>query len=202
MDMSFLWKAIVLILSGIILLRIAGRKSISQMTLAQTVVMISIGTVIVQPIVNKSVVKAVVGAAAFVAVILILEYLQLKFNWFETALSGKSKTVVVNGKLDIKNMKKLRLTADQLEMRLRGKGITRFQDLKVATIEPNGLLGYELKEDAKPVTVGELKKILNSYGLQQQDSNQKGNESSATNQQNIFTEINSSKDQNHADYLQ
>ncbi|WP_053364562.1 YetF domain-containing protein [Bacillus sp. FJAT-27251] len=200
--MSFLWKAIVLILSGIILLRIAGRKSISQMTLAQTVVMISIGTVIVQPIVNKSVVKAVVGAAAFVAVILILEYLQLKFNWFETALSGKSKTVVVNGKLDIKNMKKLRLTADQLEMRLRGKGITRFQDLKVATIEPNGLLGYELKEDAKPVTVGELKKILNSYGLQQQDSNQKGNESSATNQQNIFTEINSSKDQNHADYLQ
>ncbi|WP_420912366.1 YetF domain-containing protein [Mesobacillus campisalis] len=88
-------------------------------------------------------------------------------------------------------------------MRLRGQGITRFQDLKIATIEPNGLLGYELKEDAKPVTVGELKKILNSYGLQQQDSNQKSTESkNQDNQQDIFTEINSSKDQGHADYLQ
>ncbi|WP_420912367.1 hypothetical protein [Mesobacillus campisalis] len=75
MDMSFLWKSVVLILSGIILLRIVGRKSISQMTLAQTVVMISIGTVIVQPIVNKSVVKAALGAASFVVVILILEFL-------------------------------------------------------------------------------------------------------------------------------
>jgi len=141
MDMSFLWKAIVLILSGIILLRIAGRKSISQMTLAQTVVMISIGTVIVQPIVNKSVAKAALGAASFVAVILILEFLQMKFNWFETALTGKAKTVVVNGKLDIKNMKKLRLTADQLEMRLRGKGITRFRTLKLPRLNRTACWG-------------------------------------------------------------
>jgi uncharacterized membrane protein YcaP (DUF421 family) len=51
MDLSFIWKPFLLIISGILLLRISGRKSISQMTLAQTVVMISIGTIIVQPIV-------------------------------------------------------------------------------------------------------------------------------------------------------
>ncbi|PAK40199.1 hypothetical protein CHH47_29345, partial [Priestia megaterium] len=56
--MNFIWQSIVLILAGILLLRIAGRKSIAQMTLAQTVVMISLGTIIVQPIVEKSMVKA------------------------------------------------------------------------------------------------------------------------------------------------
>ena len=45
--MNFIWQSVILILTGILLLRIAGRKSIAQMTLAQTVVMISLGTIIV-----------------------------------------------------------------------------------------------------------------------------------------------------------
>lgn len=51
--MNFIWESFILILSGIFLLRLAGRKSISQMTLEQTVVIISIGTIIIQPIVEK-----------------------------------------------------------------------------------------------------------------------------------------------------
>ena len=163
MDFTFIWQTAFLILSGILLLRIAGRKSISQMTLAQTVVMISLGTIIVQPIVQKSMWKAIAGAAIFVAAIVILEYLQLKFNFFEKFITGKSKIIIQNGKLNIKNLKKLRLTVDQMEMRLRNKGITKLEDVKYATIEPNGQLGYELKDDAKPLTVGEFKKILNDY---------------------------------------
>lgn len=53
MEFSFIWKSAILILTGILLLRLSGRKSISQMTLAQTIIMISLGTIIVQPIVKK-----------------------------------------------------------------------------------------------------------------------------------------------------
>lgn len=42
---------------GILLLRLFGRKTISQMTIAQTIIMISLGTIIVQPIVEKSVME-------------------------------------------------------------------------------------------------------------------------------------------------
>jgi uncharacterized membrane protein YcaP (DUF421 family) len=149
---SFIWQSFVLILAGILLLRIAGRKSISQMTLAQTVVMISIGTIIVQPIVETSVVKAIIGAAIFVISVIILEYIQIKSNVFEKFITGKAKIVIENGTLNVQNLKKLRLTVDQLEMRIRNKGISKMDDVKTATIEPNGQLGYELKEDAKPLT--------------------------------------------------
>lgn len=88
------------------------------MTLAQTVVMISIGTIIVQPIVEKSIMRAIIGAAIFVVSIVILEYLQLKFNFTEKFITGKSKIVIENGTLNIQNLKKLRLTVDQLEMRM------------------------------------------------------------------------------------
>jgi uncharacterized membrane protein YcaP (DUF421 family) len=157
MDLSFIWQSFLLILAGILLLRISGRKSISQMTLAQTVVMISIGTIIVQPIVEKSVTKAIIGAAIFVVSIVILEYLQLKFNIFEKFITDKSKIVIENGVLNVQNLKKLRLTVDQLEMRMRNQGISKIEDVKMATIEPNGLLGYELNDNAKPLTVGEFK---------------------------------------------
>ncbi|MDQ1143717.1 uncharacterized membrane protein YcaP (DUF421 family) [Bacillus sp. SORGH_AS 510] len=195
MELSFIWKSFVLIIAGIFLLRIAGRKSISQMTLAQTIVMISIGTIIVQPIVEKSVLKAIVGAAIFVVSIVILEYVEIKFNIFEKFITGKSKIVIENGVLNTKNLKKLRLTVDQLEMRMRNQGIAKIEDVKTATLEANGLLGYELKDHAKPLTVGEFKKILDSYFQNQNPSPKRENE-------NIFEEINSLRPQNHPDYLQ
>ncbi|MBJ7967671.1 MULTISPECIES: DUF421 domain-containing protein [Bacillus cereus group] len=198
--MNFILEAFILILSGILLLRIAGRKSISQMTLAQTVVMISIGTIIVQPIVEKSVLKAIVSALIFVISVVILEYLQLKSNAFEKFITGKSKTVIENGILNVIALKKMRLTVDQLEMRLRNQGISKIEDVKTATLEPNGQLGYELKEDAKPLTVGDLKKLIQPQFLNQNImSNNVTDLQGKNNNLNIFQEINAHSHQEHHD---
>ncbi|MCS0671234.1 DUF421 domain-containing protein [Cytobacillus firmus] len=164
--MNFIWESVLLIFSGVLLLRVAGRKSISQMTLAQTVVMISIGTIIIQPIVETSVWKTIVAAAILIGSLILMEYLQVKFNFFEKFITGKSKIVIENGKLKTANMRKLRFTADQLEMRLRTSGITKISDVKMATFEPNGQLGYELMNDAKPLTVGEFKRLMGEMILQ------------------------------------
>jgi uncharacterized membrane protein YcaP (DUF421 family) len=201
MELSFIWKSLLLIISGILLLRISGRKSISQMTLAQTVVMISIGTIIVQPIVEKSVFRAIAAAAIFVAANIILEYVELKFNMFEKFITGKSKIVIENGKLDIQNLKKLRLTVDQLEMRMRNQGITKIEDVKTGTLEANGQLGYELNDDAKPLTVGEFKKLLELYLPALQSADLSRMQKASPVKENIFEEINSKKPQNHLDYL-
>ncbi|HDR6819433.1 DUF421 domain-containing protein [Bacillus thuringiensis] len=190
--MNFIWQSLILILAGILLLRIAGRKSISQMTLAQTVVMISIGTIIVQPIVEKSTIKAITSAFIFVVTVILLEYFQLKSNTFEKFITGKSKVVIENGRLNIENLTKLRLTVDQLEMRLRNQGISKIADVKTATLEPNGQLGYELKDEAKPLTVRDFHKIMHSYNQSLYDVH---NEQGENN--NIFQEIKNKNKNNH-----
>jgi len=199
--MSFVWQSFLLIVSGILLLRLAGRKSISQMTLAQTIVMISIGTIIVQPIVEKSVIKAVIGATIFVAAIIIIEYLEVKFTFFEKFITGKSKIVIENGMLQTKNLKKLRLTVDQLEMRLRNQGISKIEDVKFATIEPNGLLGYELNDNAKPLTVGEFKKLIDMYLPFVQAAKDSTQQTTSKEKGDIFEEIKERKTKDHPDYL-
>ena len=160
MGMDWIWKSAFLVIAGMILLRVAGRKSISQMSVATTVIMISIGTTIVQPIANNQLWRAVGSAAIFIAALLIIEYLQIKFNWLENLMSGRSKIVIENGQIISKNLRSVRMTVDQLEMRLRQNGVTNISDVKFATLEPNGQVGYELMQHAKPVTIGDLERIL------------------------------------------
>ncbi|RSL30783.1 DUF421 domain-containing protein [Salibacterium salarium] len=160
MDLHFIWESAVLVLTGILLLRVAGRKSISQMTLAQTVVMISIGSIIIQPIIEHSLWKTIIASAVFVGMLVLIEYLQLKFNTMEKFITGKAKMVIKDGVPQYENLKNLRFTIDVLEMRLRQQGVSKLEDVKTATLEPNGQLGYELKEDAKPLTVGKFKQMM------------------------------------------
>ncbi|MDF2926359.1 MAG: hypothetical protein K0R57_5273 [Paenibacillaceae bacterium] len=157
------WKSCVVILSAMVLLRIAGRKSISQMTIPTTVIMISIGTVIVQPIAEKSIWAALVAAVTFILILLLMEYLEVKWNWFENVMRGRAITIIRDGKLEVKELAKLRMTVDQLEMKLRQTGIARMEDLKTVTMETNGLIGYEYMPDAQPVTYGQMKSLLAQF---------------------------------------
>lgn len=176
-----IWKALLLILVAVVFLRITGRKSISQMTIAQTVIMISIGSLIVQPIIEKSIQRTIISAAVFSGFVIVIEYLQLKFNFLENLLSGKSKVVIEEGEILEKNLKKMRLTVDQLEMRLRQQGISKISDVKTATLEPNGQLGYELMRHAKPLTIGEFEEMLGNLIIKQNLP--------LTDEYNIFSEI-------------
>lgn len=73
---------------------------------------------------------------------------------------SKATLVIKDGEVLPESLKKLRLSVDQLEAKLRVKGISSFTDVKSATIEISGQIGYELMRHAKPVTVGELEKAL------------------------------------------
>ncbi|WP_026476411.1 DUF421 domain-containing protein [Alkaliphilus transvaalensis] len=158
--MHIIWESLLMVFTGTALLRITGRKSISQMTVAQTVIMISIGNIIVQPIIETSPWRTIVAASIFIIFLIIVEYLQVNFNLLENILTGKGIIVILNGQIVPENLRKLRFTVDQLEMRLRQQGITNISDVKTGTLEPNGQLGYELMPHAKPVTIGELQKMF------------------------------------------
>jgi uncharacterized membrane protein YcaP (DUF421 family) len=161
MNYQFVWKALLMVSVGFFLLRVAGRKSVSQLSIPTTVVMISIGSIIIQPFVEKGLWKTIGAAILFVVVLLIVEYLELRFDWAEHLFTGKSVVVVKDGQIVPEAMRRTRFTVDKLEVRLRQLGISKLTDVRTATLEPNGQLGFELMDHAKPLTVGEFKKWMN-----------------------------------------
>ncbi|WP_163969390.1 DUF421 domain-containing protein [Oceanobacillus halotolerans] len=161
MDLTWIWKAVVVVIGGTFLLRFAGRKSIAQMTLAQTVIMIAIGSLLIQPVAGDNIWRTLGAGAVLVLTLIFLEFVQVKGDPFEKLITGKSKVLIENGTINEKNLKKLRLTVDQLEMTLRQQNVQRIDDVKYATLEPNGQVGYILKEEAQTVTKKDLQLLRN-----------------------------------------
>lgn len=199
MDFNFIWQAMLIVLIGTILLRIAGRKTISEMTLAETVLMISIGTLIIQPVTSKSVWTSFLVGFILVLTLLVMEYAQLKSNRLEKIITGKSKVVIESGKINEKELLKIHMTVDQLEMHLRQNNIGSIDDVKIATIEPSGRLGFTLNERARPATKQDIERLQHSIDHlflhvtgQPTQSNGISKQESPTNNE-LFSEVNHTK---------
>lgn len=196
--MKLLWEPFIILVTGLLLLKLTGRKAIAQTTMPQLIVMLSLGTILVQPIAQKGIVRTLVVVGVFVVTLFLMEYLEMKMNGLETILTGKSKVVIENGTINVHELQKLRMSVDQLETRLRLNGISKIDEIKTATIEPNGELGYELIDEAKPLTKKEFKKLMDEYMLGVKESQSIGQEK---NESNIFAEIQGKNDE-HPKYLQ
>jgi uncharacterized membrane protein YcaP (DUF421 family) len=159
MELDWIWKSILIVAGGTLLLRIAGRKTIAQMTLAQTVIMIGIGSLLIQPVAGKNIWVTFGVGGILVLTLIVMEYGQLKSDLIEKFITGKAKVLIENGTLNQNNLRKLRLTVDQLEMQLRQLSVSKISDVQYATLEPNGRLGYTLKKEAQPSTVKDIQKL-------------------------------------------
>lgn len=188
MDYNLIWKTIIIFFVGKMILRIGGRKSISQMTITQTIVMVGIGSLLIQPIAEESIWGTLVIAFIFTLLMVISEYLEIKFDLLESFFSGKAVIVIENGEPNLKNLKKLRLTIDRLETRLRQNGISSMKDVKTGTIEVSGQLGYALKDDKKPLTKEDFITIMSEISQSNLLMNGYRN-TQEINSDNIFQEI-------------
>ncbi|WP_248924500.1 DUF421 domain-containing protein [Paenibacillus hamazuiensis] len=163
--MSYIWEALTILFIGFCLLRLAGKKTVAEMTGLEIITLLSIASVIGHAVSMEGIWETAVTLIIFVALLVTVQFLAIKYNFVEKLFMGRATIVIQDGKLLESNLRKLRMSVDQLETKLREKGIVSFSDVKMATIEMNGGLGYELMPEAKPVTVGELNRILSGLRL-------------------------------------
>ncbi|GAM16717.1 DUF421 domain-containing protein [Mesobacillus selenatarsenatis] len=196
MDLHFIWKAVVIVIGGVLILRLAGRKSVSQLTVAQTVMMVAVGSLIIQPVSERNIWITLVITLLMVITLIFIEYITLKYNVMETFIYGKSRLVVENGQLNEANLKKLRLTVDMLEVRLRQQNIKKFSDLQWATIESNGQLGFMLKPEKQYATKEDIQMLKSLIeGSQPSPPNMNNKSTPASGSDDIFKEV---KNQGHS----
>jgi len=161
LDFTLTWKTILTIIYGTLLLRIAGRKSLAQMTIAQTVVMLAVGTVLIEPLVGQEITNTFFVVAIVVGTLIVIEYSEIKFPFLKKLFTGEPVILIEDGQLNRENLKRVRMTIQQLEMELRQASISKVSDIKWATIEPNGRFGFVLKSELQPIGRYEYQYLLN-----------------------------------------
>ncbi|EQB86127.1 uncharacterized membrane protein YcaP (DUF421 family) [Clostridium punense] len=194
MNLDWIWQAILIFFVGTFILRIGGRKSISQMTISQTVVMIGLGSLLIQPITGNGLLITFIAAFILSVLMIITEYLEVKVDFLEKLFSGKAVIVVENGVPDMKKLRKLRLSIDRLETRLRQMGVSSISDIKYATIEVSGQLGYELMDNKKPLTKEDFQTLMAEISqVKGIIVNNQNNQQNSNENNDIFKEISSKK---------
>lgn len=159
-------QAVLYILSALILLRLSGKKTMSKMTPSEVVIMIGIGTLLVHPLKVKNSWLSIYHGALIIIGLIIYSFILLYFPVVKQIVMGNPILLIQDGKVIITNLKKARMTLDELKMRLRIKKINDISKVRMATLEVSGELGIELFPDDSFVTKKEfnqLKEAINLY---------------------------------------
>ena len=71
-------------------------------------------------------------------------------------MSGRPKTVILDGQIDQNALRTLRLTTADLMEALRGKDVFDPRDVSYAVVETNGSLSVALRPEKEPATLSDL----------------------------------------------
>ena len=139
--------------------RIMGKRQIGELQPLELVVTILLSEIAVIPMQDTDIpiLNSVIAVMLLVSFELILSVVTMKSPSFRKLLDGNPVTIIRNGKLDQKELKRLRFTVDDLMAALRQKDIFDITKVSYAVIETNGSLSINLKNGENPVTA----KMLN-----------------------------------------
>ncbi|MFT9846907.1 DUF421 domain-containing protein [Aneurinibacillus sp. REN35] len=138
----------------LLLARLMGKKQLSQLTFFDYVVGITIGSIAASMSVDQNVmiINGIIGLIIWGVVPILLGAAQLKSYKLRHIIDGSPTVVIRSGKILEQNMKKERMTADELMLSLREKGVFKVADVELAVMETNGALSVMRKTEADPVT--------------------------------------------------
>jgi uncharacterized membrane protein YcaP (DUF421 family) len=143
--------SLVMTLGSFFLIRFGGKKSVSQMTLPEMVIMISLGSLIITPFNRHFTILGILFCVAvFISVMLLLEFLTVKSTFMQKLIDSTPTLLVEDGQILYKNLMKERMSIEELHSRLRVKGISHVSDLRTCTLEIDGDIGYEEKKNYNP----------------------------------------------------
>lgn len=135
-----------------VLLRLMGKRELSEMTPFELLMLIVMGDLIQQGVTHNdfSVTGAVLAISTFAFWGLLLNAITYKWKRAEDVLDGRPSVLIQNGKLLHDGMGDNRLTIAEIESEMRLAGIAHVSDVAWAVLESNGKISFIRKDGAEP----------------------------------------------------
>lgn len=147
-------KCILIYILSLILSKLIGIKIISQMNFFDFIMGVSVGSMIAKIVIDKDhvVFSGITALLMFTALTIATSYLNLKSYTARRMMNAKTLILIENGRIIDKNVRKLKITVNELMMKLREKDVFNLEDVQFAIMERNGQLSVLIKANKKPVT--------------------------------------------------
>ena len=129
--------------------RIMGKREIGELSIMDFIVSIFIAEMIAISIenYNKSIFLSLIPIILLVIIQISISYLSMKNNNIRHLIDGEPSVIINKGKINFKEMKKIRYNLDDLLMQLRINSIKSIEEVDYAVLESNGKLSIFKKND-------------------------------------------------------
>jgi uncharacterized membrane protein YcaP (DUF421 family) len=148
MDLAI--RAIVLYVFVVFVMRIVGRRELSSLTAIDLVLLIVMGDAIQQGLTQDD--YSVTGAVIVVSTFAVLQvgsaYLGYRSRRIREVIEGRPVVLIDDGDVVDANLRRQRLTPDDLAEEMRLQQIMAFDDVRWAILEANGRISFIEKSTA------------------------------------------------------
>lgn len=151
--METVFRAVAVYFIVFVLLRLAGRRTLAEITTFDFVLLLIIGEATQQALLGDdfSVTNAAVIITTLVIIDIGLSYVKRGFPRFAVAMDGQPMIVVMEGRPLRDRMKKARIDdGDILEAARQNQGIYRMEEIKYAIVEVGGAISIIPKDETGP----------------------------------------------------
>ncbi|MVP02297.1 DUF421 domain-containing protein [Paenibacillus lutrae] len=141
-----------------ILTKLLGKRQVSQLSMFEYITGITIGSLAayISLDLQSNWYLGLISLSVWVAVSFAMEFLQIKSKKVRDFVDSTGTVLIQNGKVLEENLKKERLTTDELMEQLRKKNAFRFADVEFAIMEPSGDINILLTRENQPLTAKHL----------------------------------------------
>lgn len=148
------------ILYGFIILaiRLMGKRQISDMQPSELVVTLVVSDIASLPMQNTSqpLLSGVIPVLVLVSLEIVTSMLMMKSRVFRKMICGSPVVVIEDGKILQKQMRRLRLTTDDLCAQLRQQDVFSIEDVQYCIMETNGMVSILEKPQKRLPNADEL----------------------------------------------
>jgi uncharacterized membrane protein YcaP (DUF421 family) len=144
-------RAILLYLFVVFVMRVVGRRELSSLTAFDLVLLIVLGDAIQQGLTQSdySVTGAVIVVSTFAVLQVGTSYLGFKFKRIRSVLEGQPIVLIEDGRLIDGNLRRQRLTPDDVAEEMRLQQIMSFTEVAWGILESNGRISFIEKRSAE-----------------------------------------------------
>lgn len=146
------WLAMVILY---MMTKLLGKRQVSQLSLFEYMTGITTGSVIAYIMLNSEGkwLHGILTLAVWGLTSVAIAMLQLKSKRFRDWIDGKGTVIIQGGHIMERNMRKERLTIDEMMVQLRNRNAFQIADVEFAIMEPTGEINVLLKRQNQPLTL-------------------------------------------------
>ncbi|GAA0858658.1 DUF421 domain-containing protein [Clostridium baratii] len=157
-NIDWILRAIIAFFFLLTIGKFLGQRALSQLRLLDFVIVIVIGNIIAHPLSDERL--GLEGSVTTTLVLFVLYivgvFSTLKFPFLRRLIDNPPITVIQNGEILYKGLKKARMSIDVLLEELRTEKVDDIKKVALATWEPNGKISVFLQPKYEPLTPSSL----------------------------------------------